>query len=63
MNDEGLVMVSKKTPPGKKLACNMCHKGMKQVYEGEEIKKGIGVCTNTRCPNFALLQIPEEDMP
>lgn len=49
-----------------KHTCNMCHHEMPYSAEvmtnrGELIL--IPVCTNPRCPNYAVLQISAEQMP
>lgn len=36
--------------------CNMCQEKLK------ELDDSVGVCINAECPNYALLQICEEDM-
>ena len=39
--------------------CNMCHKDMNHsllIREGLD----LSFCTNSKCPNYKLLQIPEE---
>ena len=46
--------------------CNMCHKQMDEALKKhpellQEIR--LWTCLNARCPNFALYQIPAEDLP
>ena len=47
-----------------KRTCNMCNEQI-QNFDG---KTSVGTlriyaCTNPPCPNYALVQIPEEQMP
>lgn len=44
-----------------KKTCNQC---MKQMINDSASCRGYGgICTNPKCPNYALVQIPLEQMP
>lgn len=48
-----------------KRRCNQCHKGMLvrlEIKSDYDTKINIYICQNPECPNYALLQIPEEIM-
>ena len=45
-----------------KSTCNMCHTQMNcfSLKPTKNIKINIPVCTNPKCPNYALLQVNKE---
>lgn len=54
------------TLPGQRenVSCNQCSNSMKElVLDGGVRFMGFHYCTTPDCPNFALLQVPAEDMP
>ncbi len=45
---------------GVEKTCNQCQEDMQELWQYKD--KSFYYCVNPKCPNFALLQIPVEDL-
>lgn len=48
-----------------KFTCNQCSEEMDEYQFGHQLEETdhiLKVCSNPKCPNFGLLQVPKEKM-